>query len=51
MFAGSSILGKCNIGDNVMLSAGTTIINQDVPNNMIVYGRSPDLTFKLRTHL
>ena len=48
MFANSSILGRCNIGDNVILSAGTTIINQDVPSNVIVYGRSPDLIFKER---
>ncbi len=46
MYPGSSIFGKCNIGDNVLLSTGTRILNQDIPSNSIVFGHSPDITIK-----
>ena len=46
MYAHSSILGKCNIGDNVLIGAGCIVKNQDVPSNSIVFGQSPNLIIK-----
>lgn len=46
MFANSSIIGTCNIGNWVIVSANTHILNQDVPDYSIVYGVSPNLIIK-----
>lgn len=46
MYSNSSILGDSKIGDNVMIAAGTIIKDQDVPNNSIVFGQSPNLIIK-----
>ena len=35
--ANSALLGNCNVGNNVILSAGAIVINQDVPDNAIVF--------------
>lgn len=49
MYSNSSILGKAQIGNNVILSAGAMVLNEDIPDNTIVFGRSPDLAIKERT--
>ncbi len=46
MFSNSKILGNSNVGNNVIISANCYIKNQDVPNDTIVFGQSPNLTFK-----
>lgn len=46
MFAGSSILGRCQIGKNVNIGAGAIVKNQDIPDNCTVFGQSPNLIFK-----
>lgn len=46
MFANSSVLGKSHIGENVKIGAGCIVKNQDVPNNSIVFGQSPNLVIK-----
>lgn len=46
MFANSSILGNCHIGDNVNIGAGAIVKNQDVPDNCTVFGQSPNLIIK-----
>ena len=43
IYAKSSIYGKTIIGDNVTISPGTTIVNENIPSNCIVFGASPDL--------
>ena len=48
MYANSSILGKCRIGCNVQVGAGTIVKNQDVPDDSIVFGQSPNLIIKMR---
>lgn len=48
MLTGSTVLGNSNIGDNCIISAGTLIKDQDVPNNSIVSGKSPNLVIKAR---
>ena len=42
----SMILGDCLIGDNVILGAGTILIDTSVSNNKAVFGRYPDLVIK-----
>lgn len=46
MYGGSSIIGKCSIGNNVWLSAGALVMEQDIPGNSAVFGQSPHLTIK-----
>lgn len=50
MYANSSILGKCHIGKNVQIGAGALVKNQDVPDNSIVFGQSPNLIIKKRNN-
>ena len=49
MFANSSMIGDTTIGDNVIVSAGTQIVNDNVPSNCIVFGQSPNLVIKNKT--
>lgn len=46
MYANSSLIGKCNVGSNVILAAGAMVKNQDIPDNTIVFGQSPNLILK-----
>jgi len=46
MYSNSSILGNCHIGNNVNIGAGCIVKNQDVPDNSIVFGQSPNLIVK-----
>ena len=46
MFSDSKILGNSHIGNNVILAANACVINQDVPNNYIVFGQSPNIVLK-----
>ena len=46
MFANSSVIGTCNIGDWVIVSANAQIMNQNIPDCSIVYGVSPQLIIK-----
>lgn len=48
MLSGSKILGQCNIGDNVIVSANTYIKDADIPANSLVFGSSPSLVIKQR---
>ena len=48
MYANSSILGKCHIGKNVQVGAGALVKNQDVPDNSLVFGQSPNLIIKTK---
>ena len=49
MLTGSKILGNSNIGDNCIICEGTYIVDEDVPANSIVSGKSPNLVIKSRT--
>jgi serine O-acetyltransferase len=50
MYSHSSILGNCHIGKNVKVGAGTLIKDQDVPDNSLVFGQSPNLIIKENKH-
>lgn len=46
MFSDSKIIGESCIGNNVIISANTYIINADIPDNSMVFGQSPNLIIK-----
>ena len=46
MMVGSRILGDCHIGDHVIFSANSCVLNQDVPSCSIVFGSGKDLVIK-----
>lgn len=46
LFAGSSIIGDCRIGNHVNIGAGTIVKNQHIPSNSNVFGQSPNLIIK-----
>lgn len=43
---GAMVLGKCRIGSNVQIGAGALVIDRDIPDNTLVFGRPPALTVK-----
>lgn len=49
LFANATVLGDTKIGNNVIVSADTYLINENIPNNCIVFGRSPSITIKKKT--
>lgn len=46
LFSYSSILGNCNIGNNVIFSSHAYIKDTDIPDNSIVFGIYPNITIK-----
>ena len=46
LFSGANVLGKCSIGSNVLISANTCVIDIDIPDFSIVYGRPRDYVVK-----
>ena len=43
MFANSTVIGASTIGTRIFISANTYIKDQNIPDNSIVFGSSPDL--------
>lgn len=48
MYAHSSIIGRSKIGDNVNIGAGAFVKNENIPDNVNVFGQSPNLIIKPR---
>lgn len=46
LLANSIVIGKCKIGDNVIIAAKTYIKDENIPSNSIVFGKSPNLIVK-----
>ena len=46
LFANATVLGASNIGNNVFISAGALVKDEDIPDNTIVFGSSPNLVLK-----
>lgn len=46
MLSNSKILGDCHIGNNVILSANSYVIDTDIPDNSIVFGQGRNITIK-----
>jgi serine O-acetyltransferase len=48
MTANSMVFGGSKIGDNVIIGVGTVVKDEDVPDNSVVFGQSPNLIIKKR---
>lgn len=48
LYANATVLGDTHIGNNVVVSAGTYLINEEIPDNCIVFGKSPDIMIKTK---
>lgn len=46
MYSNSKVLGCSHIGNNTILSANSYVINENIPDNSIVFGQSPHLVIK-----
>lgn len=46
MCVNSSIIGDCRIGNRVILGADCTVKDEDIPDDCIVFGQSPNLIIK-----
>lgn len=50
MLSDAKILGDSYIGDYVILSANTYVCNETIPSDCLVFGQSPNLIVKRRSH-
>lgn len=48
MCAGSSIIGDCKIGHDVIIGANSGVKDENIPDNSLVFGHSPYLIIKQR---
>lgn len=46
MYGGSAIIGNCRIRDNCWISAGTIVMDTDIPSNRVVFGQYPNTAYK-----
>lgn len=46
MYGGSALIGKCEIGDNCLISFGTMVMETAIPPGMVVFGKYPDIVYK-----
>ena len=46
LFSGVKILGNCSVGNNVLISANTFLIDIDIPDFSMVFGRPRDYVIK-----
>lgn len=46
MLSNSKVIGKCKIGDNVIIGANAYVKDTDIPANSLVFGQSPNLVIK-----
>lgn len=43
LFAGATVLGDCQVGDNVCFGAGCLVVNKNIPSNSVVIGRGREV--------
>jgi serine O-acetyltransferase len=46
LYSNATVLGDTLIGDNVLISSGVTVIDEKIPSNSLVFGKTPDLIIK-----
>ena len=51
LYANATVLGNTSIGNKVIISANTYIINENIPNNCIVFGHSPNIIIKEQSEM
>lgn len=44
LYANATVLGNTKIGNNVLISSGSYLLNEQIPDNCIVFGQSPNIT-------
>ena len=49
LYSNATVLGDTHIGNNVVISSGAYLINERIPDNCIVFGRSPEITIKVKS--
>lgn len=49
MLSNSKVLGDCKVGDHVIFSANTYVLDMDIPSYSIVFGLTPNNTVKMIT--
>lgn len=49
LYANATVLGDTHIGNNVVIAADTFLINESIPDNSVVFGKSPNITVKTKT--
>lgn len=48
MCANSSIIGNCRIGNNVTIGTNSGVKDENIPDNSIVFGHSPNIIIKAK---
>lgn len=46
LYAYIKVLGNTKIGNNVIISANSYLINEEIPDNCIVFGQIPNIVIK-----
>lgn len=49
LYANATVLGDSHIGNNVIISADSYLINETIPDNCIVFGKSPNIQIKVKS--
>jgi serine O-acetyltransferase len=49
MYSNVTVIGDTHIGDNVVISTGSTIKDEKIPSNYLVFGQSPNLIIKSKS--
>ena len=49
LYANATVLGDTHVGNNVVISANTYLMNEVIPDNCLVFGKSPDVIIKARS--
>lgn len=46
LYTNATVLGKTLLGDNVIITANSYLINENIPSNCIVFGKSSDIVVR-----
>ena len=50
MYGGSRVIGKTTVGDNCLISAGTSILGGNIPSGHVAFGQHPNVETKPTRH-
>ena len=48
LYANATVLGDTHIGNNVLIAADSYLLDETIPDNSIVFGKSPSITVKIK---
>jgi len=46
MYGGSALIGNCVVSNNCLISIGTIVMDTNIPPEMVVFGKYPDIKWK-----